>query len=270
VTTEPRDGGPAHIPTDGVDDDDRWMARIQQLEDHEVDALLAGDAPSDRALAPISDVARALRTRVTWEPVPALGQPLRDQLAAGLPPAGRRAARRALLVAAAAVLVASVAAISVGAAQNRLPADLQDAVASTADLVGVHVPTSDERSDDAGEARSDIGADHGRDDEAPVAAAAGADGDPGYEGVTPGGATPADPGTVGDSEPAIPAVPPDEQGPDAVPASAGGPAAAIPEDPGGQAGTESDDQAGEDQQGGASQAPERAPTTSRPVVPSGR
>ena len=242
---------------------------MQQLADHEVDALLSGHAPSDRTLAPISEVARALRTRAAWEPVPALGQPLRDQLTAGLPTGGR-AARRAVLVAAAAVIVAGVAAVSVGAAQNRLPADLQDAVASTADLVGLHMPTSDERPGDAGDARSEVGVEHGRDDEAPVGAPASDDGAPGYDGTTPGGAEPADPGTAGDGEPATPAVPPDAAASTADPSAAGGPAGAVPEDPASDAGAEEDGDAQGEGDAGPSKAPEHARAMSRPVAPTGR
>jgi hypothetical protein len=173
-----------------------------------------------------------------------------------------------VLVAAAAVLVAGLTAVSVGAAQNRLPADLQDAVASTADLVGLHVPSSDDRPADAGDARSEVGADHARDDEAPVGAAAGSDGDPGYVGTTPGGALPADPGEVGDDAPATPAVPPDGTGPAAVPAAPDGPGGGAPEGAG-EAGSDpahepADDRDEDDEV--PARVPERAGATSAAVT----
>jgi hypothetical protein len=207
------------------------MAALMQLEDHEIDALLAGEPSADPELAPISDLARALRTRAAWEPLPPLGRPLRDQLAAG--PGGgapRRGAQRSLLAAAAAVVVTGLAAVTVGAAQNRLPADLQDVVASTAELVGLDVPTSEERSaaTPEDERRDDAGAVHGQDEEAPGDPPTQGGGDSSGDRTTPGGAMPADPGVPMDAEPATPAAPPaaatvpDAQGPPEDPASGDG------------------------------------------------
>ena len=218
-------GRPAHTPATSIDDDHRWMARLLQLEDHEVDALLAGEPSVDPELAPISDLARALRSRVAREPLPPLGQALRDQLAAGPARGTPRGTRRSLLAAAAAVVVAGLAAVTVGAAQNRVPADLQDAVASTAELVGIDVPTSEERPAAAtpGDERRDAGATHGQDDGAPGDPPT-QDGDVSSEdATTPGGATPADPGVPKDAEPATPAVPPDPPAAGTVPDAPGPP-----------------------------------------------
>lgn len=166
------------------------------------DAVLRGDVsgvPAD--LVPLAALIAALRGRVASEPAPPMGEPLRAQVAAPNVVALRaaRSARRALVVAAA--VLAVVALIGIGAAQNRLPDELQDAVASTAEVLGVDVPHSSERGEDG----SDAGLEHGRDDAAPGASTAGrATGHP----RTPGDAQ-ADPDAA--SEQATPATPPAPQ-----------------------------------------------------------
>ena len=165
------------------------------LDDHEVDALLAGTPVADGDLAPIADVVRALRGLAEREPVPPMSDALRAQLAAApVVPIGINRAMRTSFVkaSAAAAVAAAVALMGVGAAQNRLPSSVQDIVSSTADLVGVNVPRADQRHAHS----SSVGNGNGN------------DGIPGYDGQTPGGATPADPGTPGDKTPATPATPP--------------------------------------------------------------
>lgn len=167
------------------------------LDDHEVDALLAGTPVADGDLAPIAEVVRALRGLAEREPVPPMSDALRAQLAAApVVPIGINRAMRTSFVkaSAAAAVAAAVALMGVGAAQNRLPSSVQDIVSSTADLVGVNVPRADQRHAHS----SSVGNGNGN----------GNDGTPGYDGQTPGGATPADPGTPGDKTPATPATPP--------------------------------------------------------------
>jgi hypothetical protein len=183
------------------------MDALRALDDDVLDDLLAGRPAADQELVPLGDVVRALRRRSEVEPVPRMDAALRAQLTTPIADVRAGLVGRSLLRAAAAVAIAGLATLTVGASQNRLPADIQDAVASTADLVGLDVPTSEER---------------GRSAEAPAggdetpgttgtmgSASPTSDGQPGYDGVTPGGADPADPGTPGDGEPAEPASPPD-------------------------------------------------------------
>lgn len=202
----------AHTHQGMPDDDQEWMTIIEMLDDHEVDALLGGTAPAEE-LAPIAAVVTQLRARTSAEPAPPMSAALRAQLHS--PPVvslhAHRAARSALVRAAVAAAVAVVALVGVGAAQNRLPSGVQDVVSSTAGLVGIDVPRSDERP-----ATGDH-PDDGSSGEAPSTEVPGSteqqdQGDPGYEGTTPGGATPADPGTPGDGEPATPATPPSNPG----------------------------------------------------------
>jgi hypothetical protein len=193
-------GRSAHTPEAVGHDDPEWMAMFSTLDDHEVDGLLAGLPPDDADLAPLAEVAAMLRRSAAEERVPTMSATLRAQLAG--PPvvalAARRASRSALIKAGAAAAAAvAVVTLGVGATQNRLPAGLQDVLSSTANLVGIHVPTADERP-----SHSNGGSEPS--DHAPEAD------DPGHEGTTPGGATPADPGTPGDKEPATPATPPEQ------------------------------------------------------------
>jgi len=191
-------------PTDGPDE----MRMVSDLDRSVDDAVLRGDVSGVPAhLVPLAAFIAALRGRVADEPAPPVAEPLRAQLAAPNVVALRaaRSARRALVVAAA--VLAIVALVGIGAAQNRLPSELQDVVASTADALGVDVPRSSERGDD----RSDAGLEQGRGDPAPGAPAVSPDPDrePGHDGLTPGGALPADPG--GPGEQATSATPPAPQ-----------------------------------------------------------
>lgn len=181
-----------------ADDDTRWMAKLSTLDDHEVEALFAGTPLGDRDLAPVAEVARALRRLADREPIPQMSEALRAQIASPpIVPIGiHRATRTALMKAAVAAGV--VALVGVGAAQNRLPAGVQNVVSSTVDLVGFDVPRSEERH--VAGVGSGQGDNEGTDN--------ANDGTPGYDGVTPGGADRADPGVPGDHEPATPATPP--------------------------------------------------------------
>jgi hypothetical protein len=206
------------------DDGQEWMTMIEMLDEHEVDALLGGTAPAEE-LAPVAAVVTRLRERAAAEPAPPMSAALRAQLYA--PPVvslhAHRATRFAFARAAVAAAVAALALVGVGAAQNRLPSSVQDVVSSTAELVGIDVPRSDERhaTDDG----SDDGSDDGTSEVPSTEGTDGTDGtevpggterqdqgDPGHEGTTPGGATPADPGTPGDKQPATPATPPSNPG----------------------------------------------------------
>lgn len=184
-------GRPDRISTPAEDVDTAWMARLSALSDPEVDSLLSGSVPLDSDdLAPIAEVARALRRRVLEDDVPEMSDDLRRQLtdAVLVPLAPRSALRLAVVKTAAAAAAVAAVVVGVGASQNSLPAGMQNAVSSAAELVGVEVP------------RADV-----RDDADPVETQRSRD----AEGRTPGGATPADPGTPGDGEPAAPATPPD-------------------------------------------------------------
>ncbi|MGH9274526.1 MAG: hypothetical protein ACRDZU_07755, partial [Acidimicrobiales bacterium] len=176
------------------------MAMFSTLDDRDVDRLLAGMPSADRDLAPLAELAAFLRRSAAAEPAPPMGELLRAQLR-GAPVvaiAARKANRSLVKAGAAAAAVVAVVGMGVGASQNRLPAGLQDVLSSTANLVGIHVPTVDERSSHS----------NGSDGDNPAPNADS--GDPGYEGTTPGGVTPADPGTPGDKEPATPATPPEQ------------------------------------------------------------
>lgn len=182
--------GVDRISTSAEDVDSAWMARLSALSDLEVDSLLCGTVPPDSEdLAPIADMALALRRHVLLDDVPEMSDELRRQLtdAVLVPLAPRSVMRLAAVKAVAAAAAVAALFIGVGASQNRLPAGMQNAVSSVAELVGVEVPRADVHD------HAPVELDRGRDD----------------EGRTPGGATPADPGTPGDGEPATPATPPD-------------------------------------------------------------
>jgi hypothetical protein len=207
-TPRARMGHTAHTSSSFPDDDARWMALFDALDDRQVDALLSGAAPDDPDLAPVADVAQALRRTTAGERVPPMSPALRAQLAS--PPVAsienHRAIRAALLKAVAAAAAAAVALVGVGAAQNRLPTEIQDVVSSTADLVGIDVPRSEERHGPDGSSSDGAGANG---DAVPPNGEEGeADGTPGHDGLTPSGTDPADPGTPGDQERATPATPP--------------------------------------------------------------
>lgn len=214
----PADG--AHTSTRVADDGTKWMDTIADLDDEGTDALLRGEASSP-GLTPLAHVVRRLRESVATETLPPMSAQLRAQIDAPLVVAlhARRLAGRTLVRAALAAAAAVVALVGAGATQNRLPGGLQDVVSSAAEIVGLDVPRSVER--------------HADDDHDPVEVegevdstdAPGHDGEPGYEGTTPGGATPADPGTPGDHEPAVPATPPEGHGQSDPP----GPPATLPD-----------------------------------------
>ncbi len=216
-----RVGRSAHTPPGQQDDSYKWMALLTTLDDDQLEALLQGATPVEE-LAPVAEVVQRLRRSVDAEPVPPMSDVLLAQLSAApvVPLATRRATKASLVKAAAAAVAAVLAVGGAGAAQNRLPSGLQDVVSSTADLVGIDVPSSAERGSHA---------DDDDDGGQPVdTAGTGNGGEPGYEGTTPGGATPADPGTPGDKEPATPATPPQDpgKGPEGTPRST------VPDPPG--------------------------------------
>lgn len=189
------------IPAVRGDDEPGWMDTFTDLDEDIADAVLDGrPAASSASLADLVDVVGALRRRRAAEPVPPMAPTLRAQIDGGqvVALAARRGVRRALILAAAAA--AAVVAFGIGAAQNRLPAGIQDVVSTTAERVGVHVGTSEERGQ-GHQHRSDVADTHAQD---------GVDRAPGYDGTTPGGAIPAVPNGAG--EPAIPAVPPEGNG----------------------------------------------------------
>jgi len=209
-----RPGDRAHTSTRHADDGTKWMDTVADLDDAGTDALLRGEA-SDAELTPLAHVVRRLRESVAAEALPPMSAALRAQIEAPLvvPLHARRVARRSLARAAVAAVAAAVALVGAGAAQNRLPSGLQDVVSSAVEIVGIEVPRSADRLTE-----DDDEVDGGSSD------APANDGEPGYEGTTPGGADPADPGTPGDKEPAVPATPPEGNGqsdppgpPDSVP-----------------------------------------------------
>jgi hypothetical protein len=165
------------------------MDTFTDLDEDAADAVLDGasSASTPAGAAGLVEVVEALRRRRAAEPVPPIGGALRAQIdrADVVTLAARRSARRALVLAAAAA--AAVVAFGVGAAQNRLPAGIQDVVSSTVEHVGVHVGTSEERGQ-GHEHRSDVADTHAQDDAERTA---------GYDGTTPGGAVPAVPNGAG-------------------------------------------------------------------------
>lgn len=207
----------AHTSNQAADDRTKWMDTIADLDDAGTDALLRGEA-SGTELTPLAHVVRRLRESVAAEALPPMSAALRAQIDAPLvvPLHARRVARRSLAQAAVAAVAVAVALVGAGAAQNRLPGGLQDVVSSAVEVVGIDVPRSAERHAADDEVDREV---EGDSTEAP-----GNDGEPGYEGTTPGGATPADPGTPGDKEPAVPATPPEGNGQSDPP----GPPASLP------------------------------------------
>lgn len=174
------------VPTAGrvEGDHDVWAAMLDALDEQQMDALLGGSALVED-LAPLAEVVQRLRQSADSEPVPPMSATLRALLdekppvgvARYVPGSSRHAALKAV---AAAVAVALLAA---GAAENRLPAGIQDVVSSSADLVGISVPRSEHRhAEGLGTKR--------RDDSAPD-----------HQGATPDGAETSTPGTPGDGDP---------------------------------------------------------------------
>ena len=209
--------GAGRIPEGRPDAFDDWMARFAELDDATVDDLLRGNTPEGyEDLAPVAELAVAVRARATAHD-PEISPALRAQLLERppVPPRYVGVARRRLRLGAAAA--AAVAVVGVAAAQNALPASAQRFVSSAADLVGLDVPRPDddgegpvttvdepESTSDDGEAPGDGG--HHRLRGARAArrrtAPLGQSSTGGPPDETPGGATPADPGTPGDHEPA--------------------------------------------------------------------
>jgi hypothetical protein len=224
-----RDAGPtgrlSRIPEATDDAFDQWMTRIAELDDVAVDALLRGDTPDGCGdLAPVAELTAAVRRRVTAES-PAMSSALRAQIRQQPHVAPRfvGAPRRRLQLAAAAAF--ALLFVGVAATRNALPAAAQRVVANVAHVVGLDVPRPED--DDApDDSTTDPGSTKGAADEdegtgsdgpavpgAPDGRAGASDGDDtgspqGPPDQTPGGATPADPGTPGDHEPATPAEPP--------------------------------------------------------------
>jgi hypothetical protein len=175
------------------------MATITELSDPELHELLAGRTPEGLDdLTPLAHLAAAVRRRMEAEPAPVMRYPLRHALSGGTQAATPRYRRLAGLVTAG----LGIAAFGAASAANALPAPIQNAVAEAGDLVGVDVPRADD--------------DHHVDAPFSGTAGPGEAEDEGNEAkagphhTTPGGATPADPGTPGDQEPSAPAIPPDQ------------------------------------------------------------
>jgi hypothetical protein len=185
------------------------MTRFAELDDAAVDDLLRGDTPAGcEDLAPVAQLATVVRQRATAL-TPAMGTALRAQIQQrpAVPPRHVGVPRRRLQVAAAAV---SFAIVGVAAAQNALPAAAQRFVASAADLVGLDVPRPEDRAGNPRTPTTDTGStDPTEGTEGPDGTSADGkepastgphtsvpEGGPPEE--TPGGATPADPGTPGD------------------------------------------------------------------------
>ena len=205
------------IPPAAEGDELEWMDVFDELDEDMTEQVLRGRAEEiDPELRDVARVVAALRAGAATEPVPEMSSALRARLRVGPDPVvvAHRRARRALVLAAACAAV--VVALGIGAAQNRLPAGVQDAVSSTAEVVGLDVPSSDDRhaeeEDGAEDTRRGQGGggpvgdvpSGGRDD----GAAVGPLGEAGQPPPsTPGGAIPADPAGSG---PAVPASPPDK------------------------------------------------------------
>ena len=193
---------PPRISPGGAADEPGEMELTSKVDEDLCDAVVRGEIRQVPAeLLSVAEALVALRARVDREPLPPMSGALRAQISAPNVVALRAARSMRRAVAAAAAAAAAVVVVGVGAAQNRLPSQLQDVVSSTAELVGIDVPHSDER----GSSGSDVGLEHGHDDIAPNRPLAGV---PGIDGPTPGGATPATPG--GPDGPATPATPPDQ------------------------------------------------------------
>lgn len=202
-------------PEPAADDDTPWMQVPGDLDDLTVEDLLAGAPAAQADLALVTELVTRLRASAAAEPVPPMSAALRQQLETPMVislEAGRAARRSLAKAGAAAAAALAVTLVGVGASQNRLPTGVQDVVSSTAELVGVDVPRSEERSQGPAH-RSDRGEERSRDEEAPPVESP----PEGSSDARGDGATPADPN--GSGEPATPAVPPDPAttAPSAVP-----------------------------------------------------
>ena len=173
-------------PINPDDDGTTWMPNFGSTPDDELDALLSGGVGQSAASAPLQELVAHLRSDAERHGIPAMSLALRQEIAAGRPRVVPAPRRRRVLAGALAGLLVGGSAIGVAGAQNALPAAVQDAVSTVADLVGIDLPRADEQDDVPG-----------GDDDRP--------GDvQGPPTSTPGGNTPADPGTPGDHEPATP------------------------------------------------------------------
>lgn len=209
-----------HISASRGDDATSWMATLDELTDDELDALLHGAQPAGaESLAPLVHVVASLRERTLAQAAPPMAPALRARLVApsaaiqALPLSGRWAGGRVIRSAAAVLLVAGL--VGAGAARNALPDEVQNAVSSAAELVGIEVPRADEGSDAPGDHAdrsdgTDVTNGSDRSEGTDRSAATTTDRARDEAGATPGGAMPADPGTPGDGERATPAVPPVE------------------------------------------------------------
>ena len=192
------------IPRSSAVDDLRWMPAISSLSDEQVDSLLAGHAPEGQdELAPLAEVATAVRWRAAHEPTPVMRYPLRHAVARAMLPGEPQSRGR---LAHAALSGAAIAVLAVAGAADALPAPVQDAVADVGALVGIQVPgASDDGGTDIAEGSAPAAQPGFAEDEDDGA-------DPGAarpSSLTPGGAVAADPGTPDDGEPASPATAPE-------------------------------------------------------------
>ncbi|MGQ0833281.1 MAG: hypothetical protein ACT4OV_16570 [Microthrixaceae bacterium] len=204
--SRPTHGPDPHTSDTVGDEHDEWVvAMLDALDDEQTDAVLDGTVAVE-GLEAVVAVVRRLRASAAAEPVPPMSAALRallDQQAVPSLPA-RRIARGALVRAAVAAAVTVVALVGAGAAQNRLPTGIQDVVSSTAELVGIDVPRSEDRGapPSAPEDHDGNAPDAEKDD---AADPGGPDGTerPGT-GSPPADPDRADPGTPGDKKPATP------------------------------------------------------------------
>jgi hypothetical protein len=186
------------------------MALFRALPEDDVEDLLSGGAPTSPSAAALADVVAVLRADATRRGAPPMSAELRAQIATVRPTAAPSRRRR---VVAGGVLgiVFGTSVLGVAGAQNALPAVLQDAASSAADVVGIDLPRASERhqGDDDGEGE---GTSTNGSDPSPQGEGSEGTGANGPKETTPGGANPADPadpGTPGDKEPADPADPAD-------------------------------------------------------------
>ncbi len=224
-------GTSGRIPRGPQDDHDEWMALFRTLPDREIDDLLAGRPPVTPVAAALVDLVATLRADGARHGAPPMSDALRQQIATPPPRAPEPRRRRRAVVAGLAGLAFGTAGLGIAGAQNALPAPVQDATASAADLVGIELPHHDDGEDQPGApAEDDRGSGAG---ERPGNGPDGtgnqgkgpsetgnqgngpdATGNPGKEPAgpqgppesTPGGAVPAEPG--GPGQPATPASPP--------------------------------------------------------------
>jgi hypothetical protein len=179
------------------------MALFRSLPEDDVEDLLAGGAPASPSAVALADVVAVLRADSARRGAPPMSAELRAQITAVRPTAAP-SRRRRMVAGGVLGIVFGTSALGVAGAQNALPAVLQDAASSAADVVGIDLPRAAERHQDEGdgEGTSTDGSD-------PATQGEGSEGTgaKGPKETTPGGANPADPGTPGDKEPADPADP---------------------------------------------------------------